>query len=154
MNRYTAYVSLVLALGGLTGCAGMHKHHGSASSEIHAVSKQQGDLISRRDAAGIAALYTANAEVSPPNAPVVKGTRAIQEYWQSSFATDPVTVSVNSTEVESSGDMAWEVGNYAVVAADGKTLDKGKYVTVWKRENGQWKLHRDIFNSDLPATSQ
>lgn len=146
------YLSLMLALGLLAGCAGMHKSDESVTSQIHAVAKQQGDLITKRDAAGIAALYTANAQVNPPNAPIVKGTRAIQEYWQASFSPDPVTVAVNSTEVESCGDMAWEVGNYAVTAADGKTLDKGKYVTVWKHEGGKWKLHRDIFNSDLPAT--
>ena len=26
-----------------------------------------------------------------------------------------------------------------------------KYVVIWKREGKNWKLHRDIFNSDNPA---
>jgi ketosteroid isomerase-like protein len=25
-----------------------------------------------------------------------------------------------------------------------KVLDSGKYIVVWKRQDGQWKLHRDI----------
>jgi ketosteroid isomerase-like protein len=30
--------------------------------------------------------------------------------------------------------------------------DKGKYLTVWKRQmDGTWKIVRDINNSDLPA---
>jgi hypothetical protein len=57
-----------------------------------------------------------------------------------------------STEIESCGDMAWEVGNYKIAAVDGTTVDKGKYVTIWKFQDKKWKLHRDIFNSDLPAT--
>jgi hypothetical protein len=31
-------------------------------------------------------------------------------------------------------------------------LDQGKYIVIWKREKGQWKLHRDIFNSSVPAS--
>jgi len=33
----------------------------------------------------------------------------------------------------------------------GYVLDKGKYIVIWKQEEGQWKLHRDIFNSSMPA---
>ncbi len=28
--------------------------------------------------------------------------------------------------------------------------DSGKFVTIWKRENGSWKVDVDIFNSSLP----
>ena len=44
-----------------------------------------------------------------------------------------------------------ETGRYELYDAQNKILDKGKYVVVWKQENGEWKLFRDIFNSDLPA---
>jgi ketosteroid isomerase-like protein len=30
---------------------------------------------------------------------------------------------------------------------DGAELDHGKYVVIWKKEAGGWKLHRDIWNS-------
>lgn len=35
----------------------------------------------------------------------------------------------------------------------GKTIsDRGKYITVWKKEaGGKWKVALDIFNSDLAA---
>jgi ketosteroid isomerase-like protein len=32
-----------------------------------------------------------------------------------------------------------------------KVLDEGKYIVIWKHEDGQWKLHRDILNSSRPA---
>jgi hypothetical protein len=28
-------------------------------------------------------------------------------------------------------------------------IDEGKYVVVWKRVGGQWKLHRDIWTSSV-----
>jgi hypothetical protein len=66
----------------------------------------------------------------------------------------PASATITSTEAESLGDTAWDAGTYLIKSADGNVLDKGKYVTIWKRENGQWKLHRDIFNSDLPVAKQ
>ena len=31
--------------------------------------------------------------------------------------------------------------------------DRGKYLVVWKRgADGNWRLHRDIFNSSLPPS--
>jgi ketosteroid isomerase-like protein len=38
-------------------------------------------------------------------------------------------------------------------AADNKSLDKGKYVAVWKKENGTWKMYRDIWNSNMSAAT-
>jgi len=48
---------------------------------------------------------------------------------------------------ESAGDLACETGIVRLVATDG-TLSQARYVVVWKREGGQWKLHRDIWNSE------
>jgi len=32
----------------------------------------------------------------------------------------------------------------------GKTIeDHGKYVTIWKKQSGKWKVAYDIFNTDL-----
>jgi hypothetical protein len=43
------------------------------------------------------------------------------------------------------------VGKYTLTGDAGKVLDQGKYVVVWKRELGQWKLYRDIWNTSVPA---
>jgi ketosteroid isomerase-like protein len=33
-------------------------------------------------------------------------------------------------------------------------LDEGKYVVIWKRHQGKWKLHRDIWTTSMPAPAQ
>ena len=38
--------------------------------------------FSRGDAAGAAAVYTADAQVLPPNSDVITGQQAIQTFWQ------------------------------------------------------------------------
>jgi len=40
---------------------------------------------------------------------------------------------------------------YTFTDKDGKVVDKGKSLEVFKMEDGVWKLHRDCYNSDLPC---
>jgi ketosteroid isomerase-like protein len=57
---------------------------------------------------------------------------------------------LDTREVEGHGDTAIEVGAYTLFGEGDQALDNGKYIVIWKKEDGQWKLHRDIFNSNLP----
>jgi len=53
--------------------------------------------------------------------------------------------------VEQHGDTAIEVSKAELYAEGDKKIDDAKYIVIWKKENGEWKLHRDIFNSSRPA---
>jgi len=56
-----------------------------------------------------------------------------------------------SGDVSAAGDLGYTAGAYELTVNDatGKpTTEKGKYVTVWKKVNGQWMVVRDIFNAD------
>ena len=61
------------------------------------------------------------------------------------------TVRLEIVEAEGHGDTAIEIGKYTLSWEGGNVLDRGKYVVIWKQESGQWKLHRDIWNSSLSA---
>ena len=49
--------------------------------------------------------------------------------------------------------MAYEIGTYTMGldAPGGRVEDEGKYVVVWTRVGGDWKVAADIFNSNRPA---
>lgn len=47
----------------------------------------------RKDYAGWAALYTDNAKVLPPDAPIVTGRKAIEEFWRAAATTLGLTAS-------------------------------------------------------------
>ncbi len=106
--------------------------------------------FARGDAAGMAALYTEDGQVLPPNADVVTGHAAIQAMWQSVMDMGVKEAKVEIVEAEGFGDTATEVSRYTLLGAEDAELDKGKYIVLWKRVGGEWKLHRDIFNSSLP----
>ena len=58
---------------------------------------------------------------------------------------------LDTVEAEEHGDTAIEIGKYTLNGEAGNVMDSGKYVVIRKQEDGQWKLHRDIWNSSLSA---
>jgi ketosteroid isomerase-like protein len=78
-----------------------------------------GEGLRRGDAVAVAALYTDDAILLPPN----------------------------------SGDTIHEIGSYTLKIhpkGQNPSEDKGKYIVIWKHTASGWKLHRDIWNSNLP----
>ena len=53
-------------------------------------------------------------------------------------------------DVWGTADLLTEEGEVTMFTKDGQQIDKGKYLVVWKKEDGKWKLFRDMFNSNLP----
>ena len=113
-------------------------------------------LVQSKDAAGIAQLYAEDGAVMPPNGPIGKGRRAIQQTWASMMRTPgfSLTFTPEQIVISSSGDMALDRGTYRLTIAPlGKVQnDTGKYVVVWRKVDNEWKAAADIFNSDLPAS--
>jgi uncharacterized protein (TIGR02246 family) len=102
------------------------------------------------DAAGMAALYTVNGQVLPPNGDFVTGKAAIQAFWRAIMDMGIKEAKLEIVEVEGHGDTAIEVSKYTLQGDEGQVLDTGKYIVIWKQQDGDWKLHRDIFNSSMP----
>jgi ketosteroid isomerase-like protein len=130
----------------------------STSTDIrYAIVAANGQLMeafSRGDAVSAAAAYTEQGQVLPPNGEVVAGKQAIQTFWQGAMDMGIKTVTLETNEVEGYSNTAHEVGRYTLQGDGGRVLDTGKYVVIWKQEAGQWKLHRDIWNSSRPAPVQ
>ena len=99
------------------------------------------------NAAGIAALFTADAVLLPPNSDFVRGNQAIQAFYQAGAAMGIESTTIETISVEAHGETAIELGKYTLHARGGITLDHGKYIVIWKNDGGRWKLHHDIWNS-------
>jgi uncharacterized protein (TIGR02246 family) len=148
-----AVVALVAA--SLAGCAPAAKKESIAEvrSEIEASNKQFMDAFSRRDAAALGLLYAEDGQVLPPGAPPLDGREAIVTMWQSVLALPIAGVNLQTVEVGADEDSAWETGRYTMTGNDGKTSETGKYIVIWKHGEAGWKIYRDIWNSNTPATS-
>ena len=107
-------------------------------------------LVSKGDSAGLAAMYATDAKMMGANIPAASGRKAIQSAFAGLFAAlGQLDLTPTAVDLWGNNDMVIEEGTYAM-SQKGKEIDKGKYIVIWKMEDGKWKLFRDIFNSDLP----
>ena len=109
------------------------------------------DAFSRGDAEGLASLYTEEGQVLSTGNDVITGKAGIQGFWQVLMEMGIKSAKLETLELNEYTDTAIEVGRYTLGGEDGQVLDQGKYIVIWKREDGQWKLHRDIWNTNMPA---
>lgn len=105
----------------------------------------------RHDADGMARLYTQDGQLLPPGSDVVAGRDGIAAFWQGVFDTGIASARLETVEVEDHGETAIEVGRFTLSDADERTVDQGTFLVVWKNQGGEWKLHRDIWNSNDPG---
>ena len=105
----------------------------------------------RGDAAGVAALYTENGQLLPANSDYITGRQAIQNFWQGVMDMGVTKAKLEPIEVEGHGDTAYESGKYTLMGEGDQVLDTGKYMVIWRQEEEQWRLHRDIWTTSLPA---
>jgi uncharacterized protein (TIGR02246 family) len=103
------------------------------------------------DADRMASLYTPDAIALPPDGPVVKGRENIKQMWASAVKQmGLMDVRLDTLDLEIAGDGASEVGEatLSLEAEPGKRHTAVvKFVVVWKKIDGQWRLHRDIWNA-------
>jgi len=97
-------------------------------------------------------LYAADATVLRSNLPPVRGIAPIRELFFTTLEAGLGEVELESLRVEVFGDTAFELGRCTMLApsASGKRREeRGKYVLLAVRQNGEWKILVDCWSSDL-----
>jgi ketosteroid isomerase-like protein len=109
-----------------------------------------------RDSA-MAALYTENAVLMPPNQGAVEGRAAIRAF----FGGFPALPDFTGTpvDIDGRGDLAYVRGTYSltvpVMGGRPAQSDHGKFVEIRRRQpDGKWLVSVDIFNSDMPLPAR
>ena len=110
------------------------------------------DLAARRMDA-VSALYARDAQMLRANAPTVHGRDSIAVVFRELAAGLPNfrhEFRADSVVVGQGGDVAVATGVYRFTpdTLHPTAVDVGKYLGVWKREDGDWRIALDMTNSD------
>ena len=127
--------------------------HADARSEISETGRRFLRLFAQHDVAGIAACYTEDAQMLPANMQPIHGRAAIESVFKFTGGQGH-TLEFRTRELEVLGTTAIEIGEYLRSGRDGSIVDQGKYIVIWKRVAGEWKIHRDMFNTSQPRAAE
>jgi ketosteroid isomerase-like protein len=110
------------------------------------------EVVGKRNFAALDHIYTSTARILPPGAPMIAGREAIRKFWSDSVHSANATSAVlSSVDVMQAGDGAVEIGR-AVLTVEPPGQPPAqmevKYVVFWREEDGEWKWHVDIWNSN------
>jgi ketosteroid isomerase-like protein len=143
MRIFTVATTLMLlACAEFAGCAKDDDRLPQAVTTAVAREFNQGDALRA------AANYTVDAQILPPRNPVIEGRPAIAAFFQANI--DKYISYGNETKWSAvKGDMAIEQGVYNVRNVRvGQDVETGKYIRIWRKNNGMWMLYRDMFSPD------
>jgi ketosteroid isomerase-like protein len=119
----------------------------AATEDIRNQGKAFEVQFERGDSAAVASHYASDAMLMPPNSDPIKKD-GIAAFWGAARRMAKA-LKMNITDVSGSGDVMYETGTYEMTGDNNAVIDKGKYVVVWKKENGNWKIARDIWNATM-----
>jgi ketosteroid isomerase-like protein len=125
----------------------------NAKKEIEAADQEVINFILSGDSVGAANAYSKEGTLMADNMPALAGVDKISAFW-GGFSKIAGGLTLTTLEVWGDENFITEEGVFEVKGKDGNQLDKGKYLVLWKKEDGKWKLHRDLSNSDLPLVTK
>ena len=164
-NKSGLYLSIVTVLVTLiSGCGNSNPDSANKNSKdsaaifditamqkiIDAKNKVFGKAFENGDSATVVNNYTKDAKLFPPNSDAVVSKDSIGlvvseylKYGIKEFRDETTALYGNETNLI-------EEGKFFMGDGKGNTIDKGKYLCVWRKEDGVWKIYSDIFNTSLP----
>lgn len=119
---------------------------------INKVNQRFVESMAKSDAAGVADCYWEDAEFMAPGAPSIIGRENIKTTMQGYISQGITEYTVVSTIVYNNGPVAGVQEAYTLSKPGGADKDVGKSIQLWKKENDEWKIYRDCFNSDLTGS--
>jgi ketosteroid isomerase-like protein len=108
----------------------------------------ESSVVRNREFGALDFVYTADARILPPGADLIQGRAAIKQFWEQAIASLTIKEAKLSTvDAEEAGTNIIEIGR-AELTLEGGNVIAVKYVVQWKEEDGTWKWHTDIWNTN------
>ena len=140
-----ALAGCVNATAGETPQATLALDDGRAMAIIQARNTVYENLVAAQDVDGLIALHTPDYSIFRPGGANVTGEAAQRAYWETAFETMN-GLSVDEKTVSFAGPDTIISHDRYQTYADGEPIGGGQSVIVWKRVDGVWLVHWEMFN--------
>ena len=111
--------------------------------------KQFSEYLMKGERDKVVKMYTSDAKIFPSNRDILEG-EGLANYWNPFEPSEWSTTyhRITPIEVKVWGDEAYDYGYYEGTSSNGdETSDwRGKYVIIWRKIDGEWKIYLDIWN--------
>jgi len=110
------------------------------------------------DAAAESAVFATDGIAYREHVPPIYGPSGYRSYTERFRADNPKvkqTWATDNIQIATAGDMAIQTGEYQLtgLGPNGTGEDKGRFVTVWKKVKGEWKVAHDIGSTTMPEAA-
>jgi ketosteroid isomerase-like protein len=126
----------------------------SVKAHIAEMNKTYGKRFSTNDKTFYVERYCKDAAVYCPNVPPVVGIDSIIGFFYTGGSNNEVVIELPPNDIYGNADLVVEDGTFNFPDGKGGSVDKGKFIALWKQEDGKWKLFREIWNTDLPPAKK
>lgn len=121
----------------------------SVKAHIMKMNESYSERFITKDSNYYSQRYCKDASVLCPGVPVVTGLDSIISFFYGDGTNTGAKIELPVGSVYGNEDLVVEEGTYNFPDGKGGSLDKGKFIALWKKEDGRWKLYREIWNTDL-----
>jgi ketosteroid isomerase-like protein len=99
--------------------------------------------------------YAPDAVFLLPNGERITGSAALRNLFQTIMATFHSDLTLHSQSLETSGDLAYDSGDFqetlTTIATGAKISSKGSYMIIYKRQpNGSWQIVQHVWTGTPP----
>lgn len=106
------------------------------------------EVVQKGNVEALDRVYTPDARILPPGAPMIEGLDQIKPFWQKAISSLGLkNAKLTTVNAEAAGDGVLEVGR-ADLTVQGGQIATVKYVVHWKQEGAAWKWNIDIWNAN------
>lgn len=128
-------------------------------SVMRTIIESQNDRFTKAHVAGdiatIDAMFPRDARSFPPGADAAVGLAAIHDLTAEYLRAGVTEFREDTTDFYGSQDLLIDAGTYVMTYGADHVVERGKYLNVWKQEDGDWKIHANIWNtSSAPAPAK
>jgi uncharacterized protein (TIGR02246 family) len=129
----------------------------SVNQEITNLIRAYENALNSHDPKAVMALYGSDPIFIPQNAEAFTGREAVQARYQKGSQTVKVNVVFTIREIAEMGDLAYgrttSAGQQEVLATHKISPEANNELFIFRREQGQWKIHRYMFAASNPPAA-